>query len=224
MTVVVDLNADVAAMLRLRAAAALPQFIALCGVVFALLFFAIGLTGWTATLVLLAAAAAFLFVAREIERGASWPLWPLTAATVTMTVLAVRRSLLAAATLRSWRRAGRRRRILMLAPCWTSSCSGEAVPQRDAVSATYAVSSGHGSRRRAHGARRRPCSRSRRRSGVPRRRRAGGTRGNRGRRPPLDIRDRLRADRRGRRTTVEPGTSRSALGCGRFGGSTADHR
>ena len=46
---VVDLNADVTAIRRLRAAAVLPQFAALCCVLFAVLFLAVGINGWKAT-------------------------------------------------------------------------------------------------------------------------------------------------------------------------------
>jgi hypothetical protein len=69
---VVDLNADVAAIRRLRAAAVLPQFAALCCVLFAVMFVAIGINGWKATALLLGVAAGLITAARAIEGGAVW--------------------------------------------------------------------------------------------------------------------------------------------------------
>jgi len=69
---VVDLNADVAAVRRLRAAAVLPQLAALCCFAFAVLFLAVGINGWKGTALLLAIAAALIAAARAIERGAVW--------------------------------------------------------------------------------------------------------------------------------------------------------
>ena len=69
---VVDLNADVTAIRRLRAAAVLPQFAALCCVLFAVLFLAVGINGWKATALLLGVAAALIAAARAIEGGSAW--------------------------------------------------------------------------------------------------------------------------------------------------------
>ena len=69
---VVDLNADVTAIRRLRAAAVLPQFAALCCVLFAVLFLAVGINGWEATALLLGVAAALIAAARAIEGGSAW--------------------------------------------------------------------------------------------------------------------------------------------------------
>ena len=72
-TRVVDLNADVAAIRRLRAAAVLPQFAALCCVLFAVLFGGVGIAGWKTMAVLSGIAAVLIATARAVERGAVCP-------------------------------------------------------------------------------------------------------------------------------------------------------
>ena len=69
---VVDLNADVTAIRRLRAAAVLPQFAALCCVVFAVLFVGVGIAGWKTMAVLSGIAAVLIATAHAVERGAAW--------------------------------------------------------------------------------------------------------------------------------------------------------
>jgi hypothetical protein len=138
-TRVVDLNADVVAMRRFRAAAALPQFCALCCILIALILFAFGVSGWKPTLMLLGSGGGLLVAARGTERGALWAVCLMTAGMLAVTALA------AGAIIEETSLAERARiaagALLMLAPGWLLVSLGwRAIPHRAAVSAIHAVS------------------------------------------------------------------------------------
>jgi hypothetical protein len=138
-TRVVDLNADVVAMRRFRAAAALPQFCALCSILIGMMLFAFGVNGWKPTLVLLGSGGILLVAARGTERGTLWTISLLTAGVLAITVLAAGAIIEAA----SWVERGQALggALLLLVPSWILVGLGwKAIPHRAAVSAIHAVS------------------------------------------------------------------------------------
>jgi hypothetical protein len=138
-TRVVDLNIDVVAMRRFRAAASLPQFCALCCILIGTLLFAVGVIGWKPTLLLVGIGAALLVTAGATERGALWAVSLLTAGVLAITVLAAG----AITQAGSWVELGQGigGALLMLTPAWILVALGlKASSHRAAVSAIHAVS------------------------------------------------------------------------------------
>jgi hypothetical protein len=146
MTRVVDLNADVLAIRRLRAAAALPRFCALCCVLFALLAYALARNGWSAAMWLLCSAAFFVLLAGCIERGARWAFWLLTTLVVVMTIVGIGAIVAGpTTTLERWQGAGGG--VLMLTPCWILVTLGwKAHRSGGALSVVHAVTRSRWSR------------------------------------------------------------------------------
>jgi len=140
MSRVVDLNADVLAIRRVRAAAALPKFFVLCCVVFAFFFYALEENGWKTALCLLCSAVLLILLARYIERGSRWAVWLLTAIVLAMTALGVGAI--------CWGKGSKLERAqvaggaaLMLTPCWILVSLGwKANHNRATVSVIRAVS------------------------------------------------------------------------------------
>ena len=114
---VVDLNDDVLAIRRLRAAAVLPRLLAMvCGVM-AVVVLSLEERGWTISLVLACSAALLILLAHAIERGVSQAIWLLTAMVVVMTALGAGTFFVPAATITE-RAQGVTGLVLMLAPSW----------------------------------------------------------------------------------------------------------
>ena len=115
---VVDLNEEVLASRRLRAAATLPKFIALCCLIGAVIAVGLATTNWVLWSSLAFSAGVFFLFARAIERGAVWAVWLLAALVGALTLL-----LMLAGVLESIRTskpdfAGFAGVILFLIPCW----------------------------------------------------------------------------------------------------------
>ena len=139
---VVDLNADVRAIRRLRAAAVFPQLSALCCVVIALLFVALEEDGLVTAFSLLTGAVLLIALARGTERGAPWALGFLTAVLTAMTGVAVVTMWIEPASMleRAQFAAGA---LLMLMPCWILVSLGwTARGHRAIVSAVHDLSRG----------------------------------------------------------------------------------
>jgi hypothetical protein len=83
---IVNLNAEVLIVRRLRAAAALPKTLALCCVAVALLVNSLEKDSWKACLALLCGGAFLLLLSYLIERGAAWAVWLLSALVLGLTL------------------------------------------------------------------------------------------------------------------------------------------
>ena len=135
----IDLNGNVVAARRLRAAAVVPQLAALCGVVVSVLILSLAANPWPAVPLLLAGVAVMIVLARFIERGARWALAVLTA------MLAVTTAVAAVALLKTdgpplERAQAAAGFVLMLTPCWVLIALGwKAIGRRDAVAAIHDV-------------------------------------------------------------------------------------
>lgn len=136
---VIDLNEDVVAARRLRAAAVVPQLAALSGVVISVLVVALAAHPWPYALLLLTGAAIMIGLAHSLERGARWALSTLTAIVTFATAFAgiALWSVDAPPVERAQAALGF---VLMLGPCWVLIALGwKAMKRRAAVAAIHEV-------------------------------------------------------------------------------------
>ena len=84
---VVDLTEEVLAVRRLRAAATLPKFVALCCLIGVVISVGLATTQWALWSGLAFSAGFFFLVARAVERGVVWAVWLLAAVIGALTLL-----------------------------------------------------------------------------------------------------------------------------------------
>jgi hypothetical protein len=115
---VVDLNGEVIAIRRLRAAATLPRFIALCCLLGAVVAVGLAFTNWVLWSSLAFSAGVFFLLARSIEHGAVWAVWLLAALVGGLTLLLMLAGVLESIRTSKPDLAGFAGVIMLLIPCW----------------------------------------------------------------------------------------------------------